>query len=108
MSAASEDPKHSQGPVEIEETHRSGEHAIDLDAMIRRSFESAFESNLQTTSRVSRFELEEILATPEAHPSQLPIVPTPIVNVVSEGIAFDSLPAPAIEVDRTKEEERDP
>lgn len=143
--AVKKDPDHTQGSVDVQEADRSGEHPIGLDAMIRSSFESAFESDLQTTSRVSRFELEEVLSSPEARPSippegaggpeapeatvkttvadvraamaamaeapapeSEPIVPTPIVNVVPEGIAIDSLPAPAIEVNHTKEEERDP
>lgn len=141
MSAAVKDPEEythavSEGP----DAHRSGEHSIGLDAMIRRSFEVAFESDLQTTARISRFELEEVLSSPEVRPSSAPevtlrttveaartamaavgdvngpasvpaIVPTPIVNVVAddyEAISVGSLPPPAVEVDRTKEEERDP
>jgi len=90
---------------------RSGEHVISLDEQIRRQFERAFENDLQTTSQVSKFELEDMLAKPEARPSHPPIVGMPIVNVVAEdyeAIAIGTLPPPAVEIDRTKEEERDP
>lgn len=100
--------------VELKEVHRSGEHEIELDRLIRTTFEDAFEADLQTTSRVSKFEMEEVLASPEVRPTEppsTPIVGMPIVNVVPdeyEAIAVGSLPPPAVEIDRTKEEERDP
>jgi hypothetical protein len=79
------------------EKHRSGEHPIELDEMIRNRFEQAFVADLQATSQVSKFELEGVLASPEVRPTQPPggppIAGIPIVNV-------GSLP--------TKEEERDP
>lgn len=103
-----------QGEVELREVHRSGEHNIELDRIIRTTFEDAFEGDLQTTSRVSKFELEEVLSSPEVRPTEPPPVPiagVPIVNVVPddyEAIAVGSIPPPAVEIDRTKEEERDP
>ena len=107
--------------VDLREVHRSGEHNIELDRMIRSTFEDAFEADLQTTSRVSKFELEEVLSSPEVRPTEppsTPIVGMPIVNVVAdayEAIAVGSIPPPAVEINRThetheatKEEERDP
>lgn len=101
--------------VIVTEVHRSGEHPIELDQLIRNTFEDAFETDLQTTARVSKFELEEVLSSPEVRPTDPPpatlIVGMPIVNAVPEdyeAIAVGSIPPPAIEVDRTKEEERDP
>jgi hypothetical protein len=101
--------------IVVTEINRSGEHAIELDQLIRNRFEEAFEADLQTTSRVSKFELEEVLSSPEVRPTEPPGAPTvvglPIVNVASDAcgaITVGSLPPPAIEVDRTKEEERDP
>lgn len=96
-------------------THKSGEHPIELDQLIKNRFEEAFEADLQTTARVSKFELEEVLASPEVRPTDPPPTPLiqgmPIVNVVAEeyeAIVVGSLPPPAIEVPSTKEEERDP
>jgi hypothetical protein len=113
VSAALKDPQHTQGSVDIKDVQRSGEHSIELDRLVRRAFEDVFEADLQATSQLSRFELEEVLASPEARPSEPPLAETPIqgipiVNAVTEGIAIDALPEPAIEIDRTKEEERDP
>lgn len=96
--------------------HRSGEHPIEIDRLIRSTFEEAFESDLQSTSQVSKFELEGVLSSPEVRPTEpppvsAPIVGMPIVNVVPEdyeAIAVGSLPPPAIEIGSTKEEERDP
>lgn len=112
MSAA----RKSQHEVAVteREIHKSGEHSIELDRIIRNAFEDAFEADLQTTSRVSKFELEEVLSSPEVRPTEppsTPIVPTPIVNVVDDdyaAITVGSIPPPAIEVPSTKEEERDP
>jgi hypothetical protein len=113
MSAARKDQD-----VVVTEIHRSGEHTIELDRLIRNTFEEAFETDLQTTSRVSKFELEEVLSSPEVRPTDPPptppIVGVPIVNVVPddyEAIAVGSIPPPAIEIgptQETKEEERDP
>jgi hypothetical protein len=114
VSAARKDPQHTGGPVDVREVHRSGEHSIELDRLVRRAFEDVFEADVHATSQLSRFELEAVLASPEARPSEppplavTPIVGIPIVNVVSEGIAIEELPPPAIEIDRTKEQERDP
>src|SRR5690349_18766550 len=101
--------------VDINESQRSGEHVIELDRMIRNRFEEAFEADLQSTSRVSRFELEEVLSSPEVRPTDPPptppIVGLPIVNVVPDdydAISVGSIPPPAIEIQTTKEEERDP
>jgi hypothetical protein len=100
--------------VVVTEIQRSGEHTIELDRLIRNTFEEAFETDLQTTSRVSKFELEEVLSSPEVRPTDPPIVGLPIVNVVPEdyeAIAVGSIPPPAIEIgptEDTKEEERDP
>ena len=100
-------------PVTAPDVQRSGEHAIDLDAQVRRAFERAFGDESQSTKEMTRFDLEEVLKSPEAKPTDPPpIVGMPIVNVVAddyEAISVGSLPPPAIEVDRTKEdEERDP
>lgn len=115
MRAARE--KKAETSVHPQERARSGEHVISLDEQIRRQFERAFENDLQTTSQVSKFVLENMLAKPEVRPSNPPIVGMPIVNVVPDdydAIAIGTLPPPAVEVpmlDRTKptkEEERDP
>jgi hypothetical protein len=96
----------SQHEVVVTErlVNESGEHSIELDRIIRNTFEEAFETDLQTTAQVSKFELEEVLSSPEVRPTDPPPTPpipgVPIVNV-------GSLPPPAIEIDRTKEEERD-
>lgn len=115
MSAA----RKSQPEVVVaeREIHKSGEHSIELDRLIRNRFEEAFETDLQSTAQVSKFELEEVLSSPEVRPTDPPPTPViqgvPIVNVVAEdhhAISVGSLPPPAIEVPstRTKEEERDP
>jgi hypothetical protein len=113
MSAA----RKSQHEVVVteREIHKSGEHSIELDRIIRNTFEEAFENDLQTTAQVSKFELEEVLSSPEVRPTDPPPTPViqgvPIVNVVAEdqqAIVVGSLPPPAIEVSSTKEEERDP
>lgn len=108
MSAARKKPH--EVVVTERQIHKSGEHAIELDRIIRSTFEDAFEADLQTTSRVSKFELEEVLSSPEVRPTEppsTPIVPMPIVNVVAddyEAISVGSLPPPAIEIPSTKEQ----
>ena len=64
--------------------------------------ERPFESDPQTTSRIERFDLEDILASPEVRPTDPPAGPDP------HAVPVGSLPPPAIEIDQTKEEERDP
>jgi hypothetical protein len=97
----------SQHDVVVTErmVNESGEHSIELDRVIRNTFEEAFENDLQTTAQVSKFELEEVLSSPEVRPTDPPPTP-PILGVPI--VSVGSLPPPAIEVDRTKEEERDP
>jgi hypothetical protein len=80
--------------------HESGEHARDLETMIRRSLESALlepepAPELQSTSRMSPFDLEDALANPAARPTDAPPPSDGVVEVAS-------LPLPAIEIDRTK------
>lgn len=78
--------------VQSKPPQQSGEHAISLDGLIRRSFERAFETELQSTSRISRFELDEVLASPEVRPTAPPLV--------DGAIELTSLPPPAIEIDQ--------
>lgn len=95
--------------IEVRKVHRSGEHAIGLDEVIRRQFERAFASELESTSRISRFDLDDMLARPDVRPSDppavdAPIVGMPIVNVVAddyEAITVGTLPPPAVETDHS-------
>jgi hypothetical protein len=115
MSAARKNQDEVAVEIQRSGEHASGEHAIELDRLIRNTFEDAFEADLQSTSRVSKFELEGVLSNPEVRPTEPPkappIVGMPIVNVVPDeydAISVGSLPPPAIEIAATKEEEREP
>ena len=74
--------------------HESGEHVRDLETLIRRSLEPAVPA-LQSTTRMTRFDLDDALANPAARPTGKPPPP---------GVAMEipSLPLPAVEIDRNR------
>lgn len=77
----------------------SGEHPISLDEQIRRRFERAFATDLQTTSRLEPFVLDDMLAQPEVRPTHPPEPAAP-ESESENAVAVGSLPPPAIEINR--------
>lgn len=79
--------------------HQSGEHAIGLDGMIRRSIEIGFAEARERaedphmTARMNAFDLEVAIA------ESIPSVPP---DNDDGAVRISELPAPAVEIDRTK------